>query len=387
MSTPSVPNYFNFHIDDFFGSERVMSLTPEMQINYLRLLAFQWKNGTLPGDLLVLQKVCGISEARKNKKDEFEKVVQMFFKKRDDGRLINERMDAERERFFALVKARKDSGQKGGKTRWAKKAASPSRNDHPVATAMFSAKKTTGSPKPAAAMSSTKPSIFSKIPFSVSTDGAEGDTAKSVSPETSVETLTIPESRPGLTAWASTGEAKERLTETIFSSEESLSREKSDENHSDIVPVDPMQENSTKSETCHEDENVESPIVHRISFSYETGEFLNLSEAHIQEWQQRFPAVDVRAELEKMARWLVKKGKQYSNYQRFIVDWIKRTNIDKTPVKVGIVNAKNDYQSVKGGNHTAWGKNSFKPDITSVQSSFLEEDEKRRVFNVNAANA
>ena len=387
MSTPSVPNYFNFHIDDFFGSERVMSLTPEMQINYLRLLAFQWKNETLPGDIHVLQKICGISEARRNKKEEFQKVVQMFFKDRGDGRLINERMDAERERFFALVKARKDSGQKGGKTRWAKKSAALSRNDHPVATAMFSTKKTTGSPKPAAAMSSTKPSIFSKIPFPASTDGAEGDTAKSVSPATPIETLTIPESQPGPTAGAPTGEAKESLTETISSLEESLSREKNDENHSDIVSVDPIQENLSKSEPGHEDKSIEPPIILKISFSHDAGTFLNLSEMHIREWQQRFPAVDVRAELEKMAQWLVKNEKQYDTYQRFILNWLRKTNINKTPAKVGINNTKNDYRSVKGGNHTSWGKTLFKPDITSVQSSFLEEDEKRSVFNVNAANA
>ena len=387
MSTPSVPNYFNFHIDDFFGSERVMSLTPEMQINYLRLLAFQWKNETLPGDIHVLQKICGISEARRNKKEEFQKVVQMFFKDRGDGRLINERMDAERERFFALVKARKDSGQKGGKTRWAKKSAALSRNDHPVPTAMFSTKKTTGSPKPAAAMSSTKPSIFSKIPFPASTDVAEGDTAKSVSPVTPMETLTIPEDQNEFTAGAPTGEAKEDLTETVFSSEESLPRKENDENHPSLVSVDPMQENSTKSEACHEDKNIEPPIIHRISFSHETGTFLNLSEIHVQEWQQRFPAVDVRTELEKMAQWLVKSRKQRSNYQQFITNWLRKTNIDKTPAKVGINNTKNDYRSVKGGNHTSWGKTLFKPDITSVQSSFLEEDEKRSVFNVNAANA
>lgn len=387
MSTPSVPNYFNFHIDDFFGSERVMSLTPEMQINYLRLLAFQWKNGTLPGDLLVLQKVCGISEARKNKKDEFEKVVQTFFKKRDDGRLINERMDAERERFFALVKARKDSGQKGGKTRWAKKADSPSRNDHQVATAMFPSKKTTASPKPATTVPSMKPSIFSKIPFPVTTDGETAKSVSPVTPVTSPETFPISETPSEIEITTPTDGMNDVLAEPILSSEEPLSREENDENHPSLVSVDPMQENSTKSEACHEDKNIEPPIIHRISFSHETGTFLNLSEIHVQEWQQRFPAVDVRTELEKMAQWLVKSRKQRSNYQQFITNWLRKTNIDKTPAKVGINNTKNDYRSVKGGNHTSWGKTLFKPDITSVQSSFLEEDEKRSVFNVNAANA
>ena len=77
------------------------------------------------------------------------------------------------------------------------------------------------------------------------------------------------------------------------------------------------------------------PSSHWISFSHETGEFLNLSEMHIQKWQQRFPAVDVRAELEKMAQWLVKNRKQCSNYQRFITNWLRKANINKTPAKVG----------------------------------------------------
>ena len=86
------------------------------------------------------------------------------------------------------------------------------------------------------------------------------------------------------------------------------------------------------------------PASHRISFSHETGTFLNVSEALIQEWQQRFPAVDVRAELEKMAQWLVKNRKQYSNYQRFALDWIKRTNINKTPAKVGSTSLKPTFE-------------------------------------------
>ena len=72
----------------------------------------------------------------------------------------------------------------------------------------------------------------------------------------------------------------------------------------------------------------------KISFNFNEHKWENLN-GNVEIWQERFPALDINIELNKMASWLEANPKnRKSNYQKFIVNWLVRAQ-DKAPAKGG----------------------------------------------------
>lgn len=64
-----------------------------------------------------------------------------------------------------------------------------------------------------------------------------------------------------------------------------------------------------------------------ISFNEEEKKFLNITDEHKKFWKDAFPACDINQELKRMSVWIIanpEKGKK-SNWERFITNWLKRT--------------------------------------------------------------
>jgi hypothetical protein len=60
-----------------------------------------------------------------------------------------------------------------------------------------------------------------------------------------------------------------------------------------------------------------------IDFDFTTHKFVGIVDATIQEWKEAYPAVDVIAQLKRMAQWLLSNpNKKKKNYRKFITNWL-----------------------------------------------------------------
>lgn len=61
------------------------------------------------------------------------------------------------------------------------------------------------------------------------------------------------------------------------------------------------------------------------------GEFKNIPEKRIEAWKKAYPAIDIQTEILDAAEWLIANPSNHkSNYQRYLVNWFKRSQ-DKAP--------------------------------------------------------
>jgi predicted phage replisome organizer len=74
------------------------------------------------------------------------------------------------------------------------------------------------------------------------------------------------------------------------------------------------------------DDDVPTVKIPKIFFDYETAEFQNIPELKKELWTKSYPAVDIDQALNAMASWLISDRKRAKiNYDRFIVNWLSRT--------------------------------------------------------------
>lgn len=72
----------------------------------------------------------------------------------------------------------------------------------------------------------------------------------------------------------------------------------------------------------------------KINFDFSTREWENITEENIKLWKEAYPACDIERELRKMACWLLANPeKRKVRYERFIVNWLNRTQ-DKGGTKL-----------------------------------------------------
>jgi predicted phage replisome organizer len=63
-----------------------------------------------------------------------------------------------------------------------------------------------------------------------------------------------------------------------------------------------------------------------VTFSFETGLFKGISDQQVDRWADAYPALEVETELAKAAAWLqANPEKRKKNYQRFLVNWLGRS--------------------------------------------------------------
>ena len=69
-----------------------------------------------------------------------------------------------------------------------------------------------------------------------------------------------------------------------------------------------------------------SESISEITFNKQTFRFENVPEEKLEKWKEAFPFINVEVELKKMEAWLTANPKRLKkNYEKFIVNWLKRT--------------------------------------------------------------
>ncbi len=105
-SMASKPPYFPFYHEDFFSDEKVLAMTDSEIVAYIRLLGFQWKEGSIPEDAQILSRIFSLSLSKTRKI--IENVVKPCFSLVDEkGRRRNPRMAEEQARFMMKSEKRR----------------------------------------------------------------------------------------------------------------------------------------------------------------------------------------------------------------------------------------------------------------------------------------
>ncbi|KAA0257509.1 hypothetical protein FHQ18_09205 [Deferribacter autotrophicus] len=85
----------------------------------------------------------------------------------------------------------------------------------------------------------------------------------------------------------------------------------------------------------------------KINFNFETEEWENITDKHIADWNEAFPACNVKVELKRMRLWLLANPhKRKKNYERFILNWLSKQQ-DRGGSKQLEANTSNGEKKVK----------------------------------------
>ena len=108
------PPSFDFFPDDFIAG--TYHLTPEAVGIYVRLLCFQWNNGSIPSDENELARIAGVdADAMRTHM----RTVVLKFMQDECGGLKNARLEREREHKLSVIEKSKAAAD----SRWAKEKA------------------------------------------------------------------------------------------------------------------------------------------------------------------------------------------------------------------------------------------------------------------------
>jgi uncharacterized protein YdaU (DUF1376 family) len=107
---------FQFYAGEYLADENVQLMTLEEEGCYIRMLAYCWREGSIPADHTLLSRLC------KNAPDEVLTVVERRFEKRGT-RLIHLRLELERKKQKNFNKKQRMAGIASGKARRKKRLA------------------------------------------------------------------------------------------------------------------------------------------------------------------------------------------------------------------------------------------------------------------------
>ncbi len=110
--------WFPFYHADFFLNGKVQAMNLEEIGAYVKLLAYQWREGSIPADACTLTRILGVDD------DTFDRIwlrVGKCFEKQDKkkkwSRLINKRMAEEHDKAMQLSDRKREAGRIGGITK------------------------------------------------------------------------------------------------------------------------------------------------------------------------------------------------------------------------------------------------------------------------------
>lgn len=108
--------YFPFYGDDFYGSQKVILMSPAAEGVYMRLLWIMWRDGTIPADKSLLQRLVG--KIPPNQFDAIWDEVAPCWTESEPGRLVQPRLDEIRRDQEQFRRERSQSGRRGNESRW-----------------------------------------------------------------------------------------------------------------------------------------------------------------------------------------------------------------------------------------------------------------------------
>ena len=106
---------FQFYASDFLSDENVVLMSNQEVGCYIKLLCFNWKQGSIPNDIDKLSRLCGES---KEIMDAIWENIKSCFKENSSGRLVNPRIERERVKQKRFSENRKKAGKLGAEKRW-----------------------------------------------------------------------------------------------------------------------------------------------------------------------------------------------------------------------------------------------------------------------------
>lgn len=102
---------FQFYAAEYLADENVQLLTLEQEGIYIRLLAYCWREGSIPADPVKLSRLCKNAPA-----EALGSVVGLFFPG-SSSRLIHGRLEAERRKHEEYRRTQAANGSRGGRPR------------------------------------------------------------------------------------------------------------------------------------------------------------------------------------------------------------------------------------------------------------------------------
>jgi len=107
---------FQFYAAEYLADEHVQLMTLEEEGIYIRLLAYCWREGTIPADIALLSRLC------KNAPINSLKIVIPRFDQHPEhpDRLVHKRLEKERTKQTEYHEKKSKAGKNGAKTRWSK---------------------------------------------------------------------------------------------------------------------------------------------------------------------------------------------------------------------------------------------------------------------------
>jgi len=112
------PPAFQFYPSDFLSDENVMLMSNQAVGCYIKLLCINWKQGSVPSDIETLALLCGEDGSTMAR---LWLSLKPCFKANENGRLINPRLEQERQKQINFRKERSKSGKKGAVKLWKQK--------------------------------------------------------------------------------------------------------------------------------------------------------------------------------------------------------------------------------------------------------------------------
>lgn len=110
---------FQFYAAEFLVDENVVLMTNREVGCYIKLMAYCWREGSIPSDVAKLARLCG--EDGNAMVELWQNISVCFgFVESDPSRLIHPRLEAEREKQENHRNARAAAGKKGAEAKWAK---------------------------------------------------------------------------------------------------------------------------------------------------------------------------------------------------------------------------------------------------------------------------
>lgn len=109
------PPAFQFYVRDYMTDETVMMMDLAQEGAYIRLLCHQWLEGSIPNDIAALARLCRVSSTKMKK---IWQKVSPCFTDSGNGRLVNSKLDEQRQDIEGWRKKQSDAGRSGAQKRW-----------------------------------------------------------------------------------------------------------------------------------------------------------------------------------------------------------------------------------------------------------------------------
>lgn len=123
---------FQFYAAEFLVDENVVLMTNQEVGCYIKLMAYCWREGSVPADVSKIAKLCG--EESSAMAQLWPAISSCFAESiADENRLVHPRLEKERDKQEEHRKERAESGKKGAEKRWGAKHAQNDDKSHDLA--------------------------------------------------------------------------------------------------------------------------------------------------------------------------------------------------------------------------------------------------------------